>query len=74
MEETIKKVIDQLEEYIWEDNNWGELSNIRDKLKEFIQAYKQLEKENIRLKYQDIPYLEGTIKGYKARIEELLEE
>lgn len=31
----------------------------------------QLEKENIRLKYQDIPYLEGTIKGYKARIEEL---
>ena len=30
--------------------------------------------ENTRLKYQDIPYLEGTIKGYKARVEELERE
>lgn len=39
-----------------------------------LDRLEQLEKENIRLKYQDIPYLEGTIKGYKARIEELEKE
>jgi len=32
---------------------------------------KQLERENLRLKYQDIPCLQGTIKGYKDRIQEI---
>lgn len=41
---------------------------------EILSAYNKLQKENLRLRYQDIPYLEGEIKGYKTRIEELKEE
>lgn len=36
-----------------------------------LSDYKRVLKENLRLRYQDIPYLEGEIKGYKTRIEEL---
>lgn len=41
---------------------------------EILSAYNKLQKENLRLRYQDISYLEGEIKGYKTRIEELKEE
>ena len=34
----------------------------------------ELQRENTILKYQDIPYLEGTIKGYKDKVEELKQE
>jgi len=44
------------------------------KINEIIDRNQQLERENTRLKYQDIPYLEGTIKGYKDRVEELKQE
>lgn len=43
-------------------------------IENILSSYKKLEKENIRLRYQDIPYLEGEIKGYKTRIEELKKE
>lgn len=44
------------------------------KINEIIDKNQELERENTRLKYQDIPYLEGTIKGYKDRVEELKQE
>lgn len=44
------------------------------KINEIIDRNQELERENTRLKYQDIPYLEGTIKGYKDRVEELKQE
>lgn len=39
-----------------------------------LSDHKRVLKENLRLRYQDIPYLEGEIKGYKTRIEELKKE
>lgn len=31
-------------------------------------------KENLILKYQELPYLQGMLKGYQARIDELKKE
>jgi len=63
--EDIEKVINQLEEYIWEDNNWSELSNIRDKLKRFIQEYKQSKMNNESLQLQYDALLDSKEIDYK---------
>lgn len=33
--------------------------------------YKELQAENIKLRLQDIPFIEGNLKGYRDRVEEL---
>lgn len=43
-------------------------------IENLLKEYKREHAENTRLKYQDIPYLEGTIKGYKDKVEELKQE
>ena len=69
------KLFNKINEII--DRN-GELAQENIASKEIINILtNKLEKvvdENTRLKYQDIPYLEGTIKGYIDRVEELKQE
>lgn len=48
--------------------------NVAYAINNILSDYKKVLKENLRLRYQDIPYLEGEIKGYKTRIEELKKE
>lgn len=74
MEKDIKILKDL--KHKWELGPFCDIVNILDlneiqAIENILARLEQLEKENIRLKYQDIPYLEGTIKGYKERIEEL---
>lgn len=51
----------------------------QDKLTNFgkdqlVRIIEKLRAENIKLRFQDIPYLEGELKAYKVRIEELKQD
>lgn len=43
-------------------------------LENVLNRLDKLEKENIRLRFQDIPYLEGNIKGQRTMLEEVGKE
>lgn len=75
LSEDIKIVLDKFNEMK------EELIKLDKKLKDLETKYSKmsslnttLHKKNIILKCQEIPYLQGMLKGYEKRIEELKEE
>lgn len=77
IEEDIKIFEEKLKEYhtnIFDDRFLILYEKDIETIENVLSEYKRPQKENLRLRYQDIPYLEGEIKGYKTRIEELKKE
>ena len=62
-------------------NEWGELLNCWDygaeeseAIETLLTAYEKEKGENVKLRLQDIPLIEGELKAYKDRVNELKQE
>lgn len=49
-------------------------NKLADKIMELIKAYEKEKGENVKLRLQDIPLIEGELKAYKDRVSELKAE
>ena len=76
--ETIKKLKERAKEML-EDNydrkiGDEEIYTIICELENFYTAYEKEKGENVKLRLQDIPLIEGELKAYKDRVNELKQE
>ena len=71
MEETIdiEKAISIVEDVVHDRDSLSERDFIA--IENLLQEVKRLRSESVRLRFQDIPQLEGTIKGYRDMLEDM---
>ena len=59
-------------------NEWGELENCSayaiEAIETLLTAYEKEKGKNVKLRLQDIPLIEGELKAYKDRVNELKSE